>query len=289
MNIGIIGIGCIGSSLARDLKKSQGHEIYVHDNNADFLEQAKELSLADHYGDIKKLASNCDIVFICVPVRAILKVIEEILPHMKEGSIVTDVGSVKSSLYVNPKAMPKDVVYIPGHPITSGTNTSGPMAGREGVFKGRKWIITPDKSASEIQVNKLKDLLDSLGANVLSLSANVHDEMLGFVSHLPHVMAFSAMQAAHELGQTLDEDVFTFAGGSFMDLTRIAGGDPDMWRDIFLTNKDSILAACSLFSSKMDELKTLIENESVEEIHQFVNTAHKIKVEKFPHQENETK
>ena len=87
----------------------------------------------------------------------------------------------------------------------------------------------------------------------------------------------------------LDEDVFTFAGGSFMDLTRIAGGDPDMWRDIFLTNKDSILAACSLFSSKMDELKTLIENESVEEIHQFVNTAHKIKVEKFPHQENETK
>tara|TARA_B100001179_G_scaffold222664_1_gene199328 strand:- start:1363 stop:2235 length:873 start_codon:yes stop_codon:yes gene_type:complete len=287
MNIGIIGIGCIGSSLARDLKKYQGYEIYVHDTNPDFLEKARELSLAHHYGDIQKLASNCDLIFICVPVLAILKVIEQILPHMKEGSIVTDVGSVKSTLYVNPKTMPEGVVYIPGHPITSGTNDSGPLAGREDVFKERKWIITPNKTASELQVNKLRELLESLGANVLSLTANVHDEMLGFVSHLPHVMAFSAMQAAHDLNEKLDEDVFTFAGGSFMDLTRIAGGDPDMWRDIFITNKEGILAACALFTSRMDELKKMIENENIEEIYQFVNTAHKIKTENYPHQSTE--
>ncbi|MFP4098765.1 MAG: prephenate dehydrogenase [Alphaproteobacteria bacterium] len=242
MNIGIIGIGCIGSSLARDIKAKSLGQVYLCDNNPDYLQKSQELGLGDQYFDkAEDLAKDCDIIFVCVPVTAIPLVIKSIAPYLKSGAIVTDVGSVKSFILEQVSGcMPDNAHYIPGHPITSGTVETGPEAGREGVFEGARYILTPPSDTSSEPIKTISNLLEGLGADILLLDPDKHDQLLGFTSHLSHVIAFSAMNSASKLSEKLGEDVTRYAGGSFKDLTRVAASDVTMWRDIFLCNKKHV-------------------------------------------------
>ena len=283
MNIGIIGAGCIGSSLARDIKEKNLGTVFISDQNLEYLEICEKTNLADRcFSDSQELAQECDIIFVCVPVISIPNVIKSIAPHTKPGTIITDVGSVKSSIMEEVKAYIPDTTYfVPGHPITSGTIEVGPEAGREGVFEDVTYILTPWSDTPDDAVQKLSDLVQKLGSNIVVLDADKHDTLLGFTSHLSHVVAFSVMNSAAKLTDRLNEDVTEFAGGSFKDLTRVAASDVEMWRDIFLSNKKHIKSLYQLLVEEMNQLNELIESDDKEGLEAFIRKASDLRRNSF--------
>lgn len=278
MNIGIIGIGCIGSSLARDFKKS--HRIFISDKNAEYLRDAENMGLGDGYfTNPTDMVADCDIVFICTHVKAIGGIIKSIAPVMKAGAIITDVGSLKGCIISEVVGnLPGHIHYIPAHPITSGTIEVGPAAGREGVFRGVKYILTPTAHTPEHPINVLSELLNGIGANIMRMDAETHDVLLGFTSHLSHIIAFSELNTAIKLSDRLGVEIAPFAGGSFQDMTRVAASDVSMWRDIFLANKGHLTALCRMLMLDMQELIDMMEREDADGIEAFVNRAHQLKL-----------
>lgn len=275
MNIGIVGIGCMGSSLARDFIAAGFTRPHICDTNSVFLKDAEALGLGQSYtADLTVLAAKSDIVFICAPVMAIPAIIRTLAPAMKAGGIITDVGSVKTFILdVVEGDLPENIHYIPAHPVTFGTIGTGPQSGREGVFKGRKFIITPRETTNRTAVETVAHLACTIGANVVEMPPEQHDRILGFTSHLSHVIAFSAMRAADNLSNALGENVVDYAGGSFKDMTRVAASDARMWRDIFLCNRAQIKDGFDVMLTEMQALNTLMQNGDEKELEDFITEA----------------
>jgi cyclohexadieny/prephenate dehydrogenase len=275
-DIGIIGIGCIGSSLARDFKALGLGRVLLCDQNPEYLEQAEALGLGDDYFEhISDMAGECDVIFISVPVIHISDVLVKTAHHAKRGAILTDVGSVKASIIESVvDRLPDHVCYIPGHPITSDTAGSGPEAGRRGVFENTQYLLTPLDDTPLDALEALSSLLHHIGAETTIMDAHRHDVCLGFTSHLPHVIAFAMMNSSAKLSAELHEDVTKYAGGSFRDLTRVADSDIAMWRDIFRVNKEHLKELCGLFVSEISMLQDLVERDDAAGLEEFIKRAH---------------
>ncbi len=276
MIIGIIGIGLIGSSLARAFKGANAGSIYIADIDKTHLEQAQGLGLGDRYFTaVQELAPHCDVVFISVPVKRTAEVAREIAPHLKPGAVVTDVGSVKSAVIRETgPCFPPNVAFVPGHPI-AGTEQSGPRAGRADLFAGRTYALIGDEK--DPAVIKVADLVKKTGARIAYMDADKHDLILGFTSHLPHLCAFAAVHSAKNISARTQENIMRYTGGSFEDLTRIAGSNVDMWRDIFLSNKEHIAEAYKLLRQELDRLATLIENADATGINDYIGEARELR------------
>ena len=283
MIIGIIGIGCIGSSLARDIKAKKLGDVHLYDINPDYRARAQELSLGDVYhDDVNALAKACDLVFVCAHIGVIVDIVKSIALHMRPGSIITDVGSVKSSIAKGIQGhLPDDIYFIPGHPITAGTIDVGPDAGREDVFQGASYILTPQPNTPIDALNRLTQILETIGAHLMTMNADKHDMILGLTSHLSHIIAFSMMHSADQLSTQLTERVTDFAGGSFQDLTRVAGSDPQMWRDIFLSNQEHLSTVLDIFSGEINTLKQAIEAQDAEKLLEHIAKASKLRQKAF--------
>ena len=182
----------------------------------------------------------------------------EIGPHLKAGAIVSDVGSVKASV-LNDMAphLPAHVHFVPAHPV-AGTENSGPDAGFAELFVNRWCILTPPDGADAAAVARLAAFWEKLGANVETMTAAHHDLVLAITSHLPHLIAYTIVGTADELGEVTQSEVLKFSAGGFRDFTRIAASDPTMWRDIFLTNKDAVLEMLGTFSEDLSALTRAI-------------------------------
>lgn len=283
MNFGIIGIGCIGSSLAREIKHHKLGPLFLCDANQSYLDQAKTLNIGDFYTEsLSEIAANCDIIFVCTPIRTISKILLNLLPNLKDGTIITDVGSVKGAIYQDIRAsLRPEIHYIPGHPITAGTTESGPTAGKLDNFRDKKYILTPLANSCEAALSDLKDILQKFGADIDLMALKTHDQLLGFTSHLSHLIAFSVVQGAEQISQSVYSNILNYAGGSFRDLTRVAAADSQMWLDIFLSNKEELKPVLNLFRSQLTELEKLIENEDEEKLLNFLETAKTLKQTKF--------
>lgn len=258
--IALIGIGLIGSSIAREIKdKGLAGTVVVSPRSDATLKRAEQLNLGDRYTtSAADAVKDADLVIVSVPVGASGAVAAEIAPNLKPGAIVTDVGSTKGSVIAQMAPhMPQGVHFIPGHPI-AGTEYSGPDAGFIGLFKGRWCILTPLPDTDETAKAKLRTFWETLGSMVDDMDPEHHDKVLAIVSHLPHIIAYNIVGTADDLEAVTESEVIKYSASGFRDFTRLAASDPTMWRDVCLHNKDAILEMLSRFSEDLAYLQRAI-------------------------------
>lgn len=256
----LMGIGLIGSSLARAIKlHGLANHIAISTRRAETLDKARELGLGDSYTlDAAEAAKDADLVVICTPMGAQGPIAKSIAASLKPGAIVSDVGSVKVPTIENiAPHLPDGVHLVPGHPI-AGTENSGPEAGYAELFPGRWTILTPPPDSDENAVKAVKRLWEGCGANVDIMTPEHHDRVLAITSHLPHLIAFSIVDTADQLEDETKKEVITYSASGFRDFTRIAAGDPVMWRDIFLTNREAVLESLGRFTEDLTALQRAI-------------------------------
>ena len=258
--IALVGIGLIGSSIAREIKdKGLAGSVTVSSRSYATLKRAQELGLGDRYTtSAAEAVKDADLVVVSVPVGASGAVAAEIAANLKPGAIVTDVGSTKGSVIAQMAPyMPPGVHFIPGHPI-AGTEYSGPDAGFIGLFKGRWCILTPLPETDEAAKAKLRTFWETLGSMVDDMDPEHHDKVLAIVSHLPHIIAYNIVGTADDLEAVTESEVIKYSASGFRDFTRLAASDPIMWRDVCLHNKDAILEMLARFSEDLAYLQRAI-------------------------------
>ncbi len=258
--ITLIGIGLIGSSIARDIKDlGLAREVVISTRSEATLKRAEELALGDRYEtSASEAVKGADLIIVSVPVGSSGAVAEQIAPNLMPGAILTDVGSTKASVIAQMAPhVPQGVHFIPGHPL-AGTEKSGPDAGFAGLFKGRWCIFTPLPDTDAAALEKLKDFWIALGSRVDEMDPQHHDKVLAIVSHLPHIIAYNIVGTADDLETVTESEVIKYSASGFRDFTRLAASDPTMWRDVCLHNKDAILEMLARFSEDLAYLQRAI-------------------------------
>lgn len=256
----IIGAGLIGSSLARAIRPLRlTRSLTLADADARVIKTATRLHLADECTvDLQAAVMDADLVILATPVGSFTDIVQTIASHLKAGTILTDVGSVKHSVAaaVVP-LLPPQVAYVPGHPI-AGTEFSGPEAGFAELFRGRWCVLTPLPETPLPAVARVQELWEAIGAIVTVMTPEHHDRVLALTSHLPTLIAFSAVNTAADLGEHIQSEVLQFSAGGFRGFTRLAAQDPVMWRDIFLANRDAVLEQLHLLQEDLAALTRAI-------------------------------
>ena len=277
----IIGCGLIGSSLARAIKKYNLSEKIVSSNRSDIVNK-KVLGLKivdDSSSDTQKMAKDSDLVIIATPLSSYENVILKIKNSLKNGMILTDVGSVKERVIsLVEKAIPKDVSWIPSHPI-AGTEESGPEAGFSELFKNRWCILTPSKKAKEKDINTLKSFWKKIGSKVDIMNAKQHDYILSITSHIPHLVAYNIVNTSMNIQKEKQSAIIKYSAGGLRDFTRIAASNPIMWRDIFIQNKKNTSKEIERFIANLKDLKNAIENEDSKKLEEIFIKTKKIRKE----------
>lgn len=258
--VSLIGIGLIGSSLARAMRRSSlAAHIAAFDTRTETLERARELRLADSYHDsLRSAALDADLVVLATPVGVFGELAKSLAPHLKRGSILSDVGSVKMAVMrdVTPY-VPAGVHFIPAHPI-AGTEQSGPDAGFAELFDGRWCILTPPRDADSRAVESLRAFWQRCGSQVEIMDCRHHDLVLAITSHVPHLIAYNIVGTAADLETVTESEVIKYSAGGFRDFTRIAASDPTMWRDVFLENREAVLEMLARFTEDLSALQRAI-------------------------------
>lgn len=256
----IIGGGLIGSSIARAAKTyGQAKTVYVSDKSASVCEAIERLGFADGVAENapELYASQADIIILCVPPARIGEVAKAVIPVMKAGGILSDVGSIKGDVIkqVTPH-LRDDIHFVAGHPI-AGTEYSGPEAGFAEMFQDRWCVLTPD-GADEAATKTMTAFWEGLGSQVTIMDSKRHDIVLATTSHVPHLIAYTLVGTAVDMEQVTRNEVVKFSAGGFRDFTRIAASDPVMWRDVFLANREATLEVVDRFIEDLTALKRAI-------------------------------
>ncbi|PSL17692.1 prephenate/arogenate dehydrogenase family protein [Shimia abyssi] len=259
--VALIGLGLIASSMFWAMKRrGLAGEVTGFARSRATRETARRIGLCDRVCESARDAvEGADLVVLCVPVGAMGAVAREIAPHLKSGTTVSDVGSVKRSVIsaVAPH-LPGGVHFVPAHPL-AGTEHSGPESGFAELYDNRWCIIVPADDATDPEaVARLRDLWEGMGANVDQMDADHHDLVLAVTSHAPHLIAYTMVGVADDLRRVTDSEVIKYSAAGFRDFTRIAASDPTMWRDVFLTNKDATLEVLGRFTEELFALQRAI-------------------------------
>jgi cyclohexadieny/prephenate dehydrogenase len=277
----IIGIGLIGSSLARVIKsKKLAKHLAAYDSNAKYLKKAKELGIIDEgCKDIKTAVDDADLIVYATPVGAYGEITKKAASYIKSGAIITDVGSIKKyAMNEIEKNLPKKlkVELVPGHPV-AGTENSGPEAGFEELFEGRWCILTPSKKASAAAVKKVSKIWEKAGMRIDIMTPEHHDKVMAAVSHLPHLIAYSIVGTVSDLEGYEKQEIIKYSASGFRDFTRIAGSDPTMWRDILLNNKETILELIQRFVEDLIALQRNIRWDEGDKLFELFSRTQKIR------------
>lgn len=263
--VAIIGVGLIGGSFAIVLRQNGiTKNIIGIGRGIKNLETAKRLGVVDEWTqDAKQGVKDADLIVVATPVAGIARIVQEILPSLKTGAIITDVGSVKKSILDEIEGfLPSTIHFIAGHPI-AGTENAGVEAAFPALFQNRKCIITPTEKTNKEALHKIKKIWEIAGSQVVLMDALKHDKILAAVSHLPHMVAYSLVNAVADM-KDFDENILNYSAGGFKDFTRIASSPAEMWRDICLLNKDAILDVIHRFQETLKKLETMIEKSDKE-------------------------
>ena len=269
--VALIGIGLIGSSLARALRRdSPETSIVACARRAETLTAVRRLAIADETtDDPARAADGADLVVIATPLSAYAAIGEKIMPVLKAGAILTDVGSVKQAVIRDLQPyVPEGVDFVPGHPV-AGTEHSGPESGFAELFRDRWCILTPLSGSGSDAVAAVAGMWERCGMRVVTMSADHHDKVLAMTSHLPHLIAYTIVGTATNLEGSLKSEVIEFSASGFRDFTRIAASDPVMWRDIFLNNREAVLEIVQRFTEDLTALQRAIrwgEGDTLQEL-----------------------
>ena len=269
-HITIIGLGLIGGSLGLAFKDRGGAGVIVTgiDHDQYTLIKAVECGAVDHCtNDLIKGVNNADIIFLCTPVLQIIPIVEKILPYLKAGAILTDVGSTKGFLAEKLSTiLPADIHYVSGHPMTGGEQ-SGITAAKKDLFKDKWYILAPEVSTCPEAIEDVCQVLTWTGARLTTMGVAVHDQFAAIISHVPHVAA-AALVNLLALYPNF-EDNFKLVGGGFRDTTRVASSNADMWADICLTNAQPITDSLLNLQSLLDEVIQAIGKGDRQALHCF--------------------
>ena len=264
----IFGVGLIGGSVGLALKKTGvAPKIVGVGRNIENLQTAINLGVIDEAeADIAKAVGDANLVLIATPVAQTQKILEAIIPHLSQSTVVTDAGSTKSDIaqYVmnaskrakNPEHFLSQ--FVGGHPI-AGAEKSGVTAAKEDLFIGKNVVLTPNEKTSLEAIKLVSELWQTTGANVSEMTAQTHDQIFAAVSHLPHLLAFALVN--NLANRPNAKQLFDFAASGFRDFTRIAGSSPEMWRDISLANKTALLNELEAYQAEISALHNLLKNE----------------------------
>lgn len=256
----VIGGGLIGSSLARAIKaQSLAERIYIADMDPDACAVLKGLDIADGVSeDFNDFVGLADLIILATPPGVMKSIGASVVEGMKSGAVLSDVASIKLDIvrYFS-EFMRSDLHFIPGHPI-AGTENSGPGAGFAELFEDRWCILTPVPETDENEVARLSELWEKIGSQVALMDAARHDMVLATTSHVPHLIAYTLVGTAMDMETVTSNDVVKYSAGGFRDFTRIAASDPQMWRDVFLQNKDGVLEVVDRFIEDLSALKRAI-------------------------------
>jgi cyclohexadieny/prephenate dehydrogenase len=275
----IIGLGLIGSSIARAIKKNNLCKILVaHDKSKIVLKKTLKLKITNYIEpNLKKSVENSDLVIICTPLGTYKNIVSVIKNYLKKTCILTDVGSAKIFVTntVN-KLINKNTIWIPAHPV-AGTEESGPGAGFADLFKNRWCIITPVNKKNPSSLKKLNNFWKKIGSKVQHMTAEHHDKVMAITSHIPHLIAYNIVGTAANLEKDTKSEVIKYSASGFRDFTRIASSDPTMWRDIALNNRKQILHMLEKFNLDLSNLKRAIIKKDGNKLFKLFSKTRKIR------------
>jgi cyclohexadieny/prephenate dehydrogenase len=269
-NLVIVGLGLIGGSLARALRASGFSRRFIgYGHREPSLRRGVELGVIDEFTlDLEEAIARADILVICTPTLTAAQMLKQVLPRLAgrtDGPVVTDVASVKGNLrnaaIAVGGAMPPQLVLA--HPI-AGSEHSGVEASNANLFVAHRVILTPVDGNDPAALELVRAMWVSAGAEVVDMTVEQHDAVLAATSHLPHMLAYTLVDALSSSESSAE--MFGCAAGGFRDFTRIASSDPVMWRDIALANKAALLDSIDLFSAHLARLRSAVQEENADEL-----------------------
>jgi len=277
----IIGCGLIGSSIARGIKKNKLAAKLVSSNRSNRTnKKIIRLKIVNEASsDTKKIVKGSDLIIIASPLSSYKNIILKIKNSLKNGSILTDVGSVKKNVIsLIEKNIPKNVSWISSHPI-AGTEESGPESGFSELFKNRWCILTPSKKSKNKDVKLLEKFWKKLGSKVDVMNAKQHDYILSITSHMPHLIAYNIVNTTLKIKKKKDRNIVKYSAGGLRDFTRIAASNPIMWRDIFIQNQENTSKMIDKFIENLKDLKKAIKNKNEKKLEKIFTETKKIRKE----------
>lgn len=274
--VSIVGVGLIGGSLALALKeKKLTQKIIGYGRNEQRLKEALKLGIIDSYTTSFKDVCQAELIVLATPTGIFESIIMDMIKHIREETIIIDVGSVKKSVIdIFERILPKGVYFVGTHPI-AGSEKTGFENARGDLFKKAKVIITPTENTNKSALERITNLWQKLGAQVEFMSAEHHDKVYALVSHLPHLICFCMVNTVSEM----DKSFINYAGSGFKDATRIAKSSPEVWRDIFLMNDKNILECLEVFIKNIEKIKNMLYKKDSEQIEKFIEKAKKLRQE----------
>jgi len=271
----IIGCGLIGSSIARGIKKNKLATKVVSSNRSNSTnKKVIRLKIVDEASsDTKKIVKGSDLIIIATPLSSYKNVVLKIKSSLKNGAILTDVGSVKKKVIsLIEKNIPKNVSWVSSHPI-AGTEESGPESGFSELFKNRWCILTPSKRSKDKDVKLLEKFWKKLGSRVDVMDTKQHDYILSITSHMPHLIAYNIVNTTLKIKKKKDRNIIKYSAGGLRDFTRIAASNPIMWRDIFIQNRENTSKMIDKFIGNLKDLKKAINSKNEKKLEKiFIKT-----------------
>ena len=270
----LVGVGLLGGSLGLALKdKALAKQIHGYVRRAASIQECERLRVVDvATRDLMAAIDGADLVVLCTPLAQMRDLVQEMLPRLRPGTLVTDVGSVKASVVNQVEAMVHGVgaCFVGSHPM-AGAEKMGPGAARANLFHDAVCVITPTNNTSPKALREVEGLWQAVGARVMMLSPDLHDELVSRSSHLPHVVA--AGLANYVLSPAYPREQALLCANGFRDATRIASGSPEMWRDIAMANRRNLARVLGVFIEDLQEMQLALERADVKTIQEFFDTA----------------
>jgi len=275
LNIGIVGLGLMGGSLAKAVKKyGIAKKVYGYARSEKSKKEILELNLVDELVDIKRLKEECDLIVLAIPVDTIISILPEFL-DIKDSTTIMDLGSTKEFIVKNiPKKIRKN--FIAAHPMT-GTEKSGPKASMDNLYEGKTVVLCDLEENTELHKNRAIKVFQDIGMRIIFMNSHVHDVHACYMSHLPHAISYSLANTV--MNHEDPKSIIALAAGGFKDMSRIAKSSPDMWTDVFKQNRENLLKSIDLFEVHMKNVREMVENEEYEKLAKWMkkaNTLHEI-------------
>ncbi len=274
MNVTIVGLGLIGGSVAKDLRKAQfATRLVGVDANEEHCREAKAIGLIDEALPLEEALAEADLVVIAIPVDKIRELLPRVLDGIQPGATVTDLGSTKQLIADAVQNHPRRRNYVAAHPM-SGTENSGPSAALEGLFEGKITIICDQEKSGPQHLALVEKMFQVMGMNIAYMSADEQDHSTAYISHLPHVVAYALANAA--MSKENRHIIFDLASGGFNSTVRLAKSAPSMWGPIFLDNKKYIIESLDTYIKHLKEMKDSIEHDE-KKMYELMANANKIR------------
>ena len=275
MNIGIIGLGLMGGSLAKAVKRyGIANKVYGFTNNEKNAKDILELNLVDELVDLETLKKVSDVIILAIPVDAIIEMFSDFLDIDNKTTII-DMGSTKEYIVKNiPQKIRKN--FVAAHPMT-GTEKSGPKAAIDNLYEGKTVVLCDLEDNDDLHKNRAFEIFQAIGMRIVVMNSKQHDIHACYMSHLPHILSFSLANTV--MGHEDPKSIIALAAGGFKDMSRIAKSSPRMWGDIFKQNRKNLLDSIDLFESQLQNARKMVEKENYEDLQEWMkkaNTLHEI-------------